>query len=106
MVPRTHDQEILFLCIVAFEQLIDFDRTVEIFLVPPSGHVERRHCHAIEPRCKRLPLPESVIVGMVYEVAPGWDLPLKILRVDVRERSEIQIPLVSIVTIYQGRNIG
>src|SRR5690606_41026304 len=64
VVPRPDDKEIHILRIVLLEQFVYFDRAIEIFLIPPTGDVERRHSYFIKPRSERLPFPECVIIGM------------------------------------------
>ncbi len=98
MVPRTDDEEVLVRRVVPLEQFVDLDRTVKIFLVPPAGHVQRRHRHAFQPRREGLPLPESIVIGMIDEVVPGWEPVVEILPVDIRQRPELEIPLVSVAS--------
>ena len=89
-----------------FEQFIDFHRPIKVFLIPPTRDIERRHRNAIEPRGEALSFPKCVIVGMIDEVVPGRKLVVEILRVRVRKRAQIQVPLVSIKTIDDRRHIG
>src|SRR5439155_8919672 len=71
MIPRADHEEILLARIVLLQQLVDLERTVEILLIPPARDVERRHRDAVQPRRKRLPLPEGVVVRMAHEIIPG-----------------------------------
>src|SRR5579883_2559609 len=58
VIPGADDQKILMRGIVFFEQLIDLEGAVEIFLIPPAGDVQRRHGDAIQPWREALALPE------------------------------------------------
>ena len=72
MIPWPGDEIIHVVVICLLENLIGFDRAIEIFLVPPTGDDEirdlrlRRHDRRRDPRT-----PEDVIVRMLHEVAPG-----------------------------------
>jgi serine/threonine protein kinase len=68
-------------------------------LVPPAGHVERRHGGRLRVLDDRLPLPERVVIRMRDVVVPRRDLPLEIARVDVRQRSEGEVPVVRVVAV-------
>src|SRR5688572_2693800 len=86
VVPRTDDEEVLFRRVVTFEQFVDLDWTVEVFLVPPTSDVQRRHRNSSEPRLEALPLPERVVVRMVDEVVPARQTAFEILRASIRQR--------------------
>src|ERR1043165_6204981 len=88
VVPWSSDEKFLFRYVVTFEQLVDPDWTIEVFLVPPTRDVQRRHGDAIEPRRECLAFPERGVIGFVDEGGPGWDLALEILLIRVRERTE------------------
>src|SRR5688572_12329200 len=105
MVPWANHEKVLLRLIMSFQQLVDFDWAVKVFLVPPAGNIQRRHSHAVQPRRESLTLPEIVIVRTVGEVAPAWELAVKVLRFNVRERAEFQIPLVGIKRVDDLRNI-
>src|SRR6202007_2209007 len=79
MVPRADDEEVLICRIVPFEQFINLERPVEILLVPPARHIQRRHRYTVQPRREALPLPERIVVGMVHEVVPGGEPIVKVL---------------------------
>ena len=74
MIPRADYKKVLLRRVVPLEQLIDLDRAIKIFLVPPTRYIQRRHAHAVQPGCERLPLPERVIVRVIYKVAPCRNL--------------------------------
>ncbi len=103
VIPRSDDEKVLVLRVVLLEQLVDLDRPVEIFLIPPAGDVERRHRDAVQPRRERLPLPERVVVGMTDEVVPGRQRLAEIAAIGVRQRAELEIPVVGVVAIDQRR---
>src|SRR6185295_11121013 len=62
--PRSDDEIVLFRAVVLLERVVDPDRSVEIFLVPPAGDAERRHLHRADLRDHRLALPEFVVIGV------------------------------------------
>src|SRR6185369_11493106 len=64
VVPWTDHQEVLFRSIVALEQLVDLDRAVEVFLIPPPGNVQNGHRHAGQPGSECLTFPERIVVGL------------------------------------------
>ena len=86
VIPRPHRQIVVVLRIVLLEQLIHLHRTKEIFLVPPSRHVQvgHREHQILEVRRKRLLLPEFVIVRMRHEVIPCRQGPMKIQFIRIR----------------------
>ena len=85
--------------IVLLERIVDANRTVEVFLIPPAGDAERRHLHVVNRGDQRLPLPELVVIRMKDEIVPGRNLFVKILRVRVGKRTERQVPVERVVAI-------
>src|SRR5215813_4652168 len=83
MIPGADDQEVLVGRIMLLEQLIDFQRTIKVFLIPPSRDVERRDGYLVQPGCECLALPERIIVRMIDEVVPSREFIVKILCVSV-----------------------
>ena len=61
MPPRPDHEEVPRVAIALLELVVDEQRAVEVLLVPPAGHVERRHGHARQVPAHRLPLPEGVV---------------------------------------------
>ena len=106
VIPGSDDEKVLLLRVVFLEQLVDLDRPVEIFLIPPAGDVERRHRDAVQPRRKRLPFPERVVVGMADEIVPGRQRLAEVPAIGVRQRAELEIPVVGVVAIDQRRGRG
>ena len=99
VVPWANHQVIHTPGIVGLEQVVDLHRSVEILLVPPTGHVERRHGDARQIRRGRLLLPKPIVVRVCDVVVPGGDLAVEVPCIDVGERPEIEIPLVGVVAI-------
>src|SRR6185503_1512365 len=97
--PRADHQVVQFRGVVLLERAVDPDRAVEVFLVPPAGDAQRRHLYRSDLWNHRLPLPELVVVGMGDEVVPRRDLAVEVVRVDVGQRSEAQIPAEGVVGI-------
>src|SRR5689334_10557613 len=105
MIPWTNHEEVLFRSVVTLEQLVDLDWTVEVFLIPPAGHVQDRHRDLVQPRRKRLAFPKHIVVRLSNEVGPCRQLALKILCVRIRERAEFQVPVVRIEVIDNRVNV-
>ena len=103
VVPRPDYEGVHVRRVVPLEQLVDRERSVEVLLVPPSGHVERRNRDACQIRSGRLTLPEAVVVGMRHEVVPARNGPVQMLGIDVRQGPERQIPLVRVVAVELER---
>ena len=70
VVPWTGNDEVQMTAVVGFEQLVDFLRPVEVFLVPPAGDVQVGHGGLPQVLCEGLFVPELVSIGMLYEVVP------------------------------------
>ena len=85
--------------VVFFEGVVDPDGAVEIFLIPPSRHIERRHLHLVDVRNHRLALPELVVIRMRDKIVPRRNLSVKIPRVDAAERTEREVPAERVVAI-------
>ncbi len=81
------------------EQLVDLERAVEILLIEPARHVQRRHGHLVQVRRERLLLPKSIIVRMGDEVVPRRHLALKVFRVDVGQGPELEVPLEGVMPV-------
>src|SRR4051812_15903826 len=85
--------------VVLLERIVNRNRSVEIFLVPESSNAERRHGRVGQVFHNCLTLPELIPVGMREVVVPRRYFAVQILRVDVGERTEREIPVVRVVTI-------
>jgi hypothetical protein len=96
MIPWSYDKKVLVQLVVTFKEFINFEGSVKVFLVPPTRDIQCRHGNFIEPWFESLSFPERVIVRMIYEVVPRWQLIVKVFPVCVREWAELEIPLVSI----------
>src|SRR6185437_649119 len=103
VIPRTNHEKILFRTVVTFEQLVDLERPVKILLVPPTGNVQDRHGHAVEPWRKSLALPKRAVVRLAYKVVPRRQLAFEILRVRIREGTKVQIPVIRVEPIDHSR---
>src|SRR5688500_1791970 len=92
VVPRSDDEEVEIRRVTLLELPVDLDGTVEVFLVPPAGDVERGDAWPIDLRRHGLALPEGIPVRVCDEVVPRRDLSLEVFRIDVGERAELEVP--------------
>src|SRR5215831_17615735 len=99
MVPGTGHQMVHVVRVGLLQNLIRFDGSVEIFLIPPARDVHDGYGDLLELIDQRLLLPKLVVVRVGDEVIPGRYFAVKVFRVGVRKRSEPQVPLISIVSI-------
>src|SRR5262249_56897642 len=99
MIPGTCDQVIQVICVVLFQNLIGLDRTVKVFLIPPSRDMHDRNRRLFELTNQRLLLPELIVIRMGHEVVPCRQLFVKVLFIRIRKRAESQIPLVGVVAV-------
>ncbi len=95
--PRTRHHEIRVLRIVLFRVTENLPRAPRIFLIPESRDVQIRHGRGVKLVDPRFFLPEFVVVRMIDARIPVRNRAVQIFRVDVRERAEIEIPLVGVV---------
>src|SRR4029453_13769790 len=58
MVPGTHDQIVVMRSIEPLERVVDPNRSVEVFLIPPSSDTQRGHRRLPDRRNHRLTFPE------------------------------------------------
>ena len=97
MVPGPHDQEVLVLLVVPFEELVNPERSAKVLLVVPTADKE---CwdgeRSFQIGRNGLPPPEFIVVGMRNKVVPAWPRAVEILRVGIRERAQPQIPIVRV----------
>src|ERR1051326_1591919 len=88
VIPRPGDEKVQALGISLLLHLISLDRAVEIFLIPPSGHVERRHGDVSQVEMHRTLLPILIEARVRDETLPRWVLPFRQLVGDVGEGPE------------------
>src|SRR5260370_27540459 len=79
---------------------------LKILRVPPAGDIQVRNLGRTDVAKKGLLLPELVVVGMVDEIVPGRYLVVEILLVDVRQHTEIQVPLVRVGAVEFKVRVG
>ena len=100
MPPRPDDNRVFAPRVMLLELAVDRQRSIKIFLIPPTADTQRRHRHAFEIRLHRLLLPERIVVRMLGEIGPRWKcLVLQIARLHVRERAQREIPVVRVVLV-------
>src|SRR5262249_21292700 len=99
LIPRTWHKKIQMRRIVLLQRLVDSERAVEIFLIPPAGYIQRRDSDRGRLARERLTHPEVVVVRMRYKIIPRRNLSVKILLIHVGKRADVQVPLVRVVAI-------
>ena len=52
----------------------------------------------LEVRRDRVLLPK-IVIGMLDEIVPGWELLVEVARLGVRERSQRQVPTNGVVPV-------
>src|SRR5687768_234780 len=65
MIPGAYDQIIQALDILLFQFLIDFQRAIKVFLIPPTRDVQGRHIHLRQILRGGLLLPEGIVIRMI-----------------------------------------
>src|SRR5437868_12360881 len=60
VIPRTNNQVVQVLRVVLLEQLVDTNRPVKVFLIPPASDVQRRYGDPIHIWRHCLTLPECI----------------------------------------------
>src|ERR1041385_4727309 len=105
VVPRTGDHEVRVLRVVLLGVAEDLPRSPGIFLVPEARDVQVRHRRRVQLADPRLLLPEVVVVRMSDDVIPIRNRAVEVPGVDVRERTEGQVPRVSVVR-FEREEIG
>ncbi len=106
MVPGPDDDEVLVPSVFLLEDAIRRERSVEIFLIPPSSHVKCWHRRCVEARSKGLSLPEFIVVWMPDKIIPRRDRILEMERIHVGERSEPQEPIIDVVSAEREEGVG
>ena len=106
VVPRADHKVVQVIGVVPFKQLINFQRPVEILLVPPAAHIQIRHLGRADVWLERLFPPELVIVGMADEVVPGGQLAMEVAFIHVGERAQIQVPPIGVRAVELEIGIG
>src|SRR5262249_27788626 len=84
MIPRAGNEVVQMLAIILLQQLIDLLWTIEVFLVPPAGHIQVRHGRFTQKTSKCLWLSKLIPLRMVNKIVPGRELAVKIFRIGVR----------------------
>ena len=103
VIPRAGDQGVQSVAVVLLERLVDPERAGEVLLVPPADHVERRYAGPAHARGQRPLAPVTIVVGVLNEVVPPGHLALEMAGVDVRQRPEVEKPLVEIAAAVVER---
>src|SRR5262249_58287157 len=93
MVPRANHQKVVILLVGFFEPAVGHDRTKEVFLVPPAGHVQVRNGWLMQGVCYSMALPEIVVTAVANKIVPSRNFPMEIFFVGVRKCAYLQIPL-------------
>src|SRR5215207_3208377 len=70
MIPRPHDKVNLIVTVGLFERFVERQRSVKIFLVPPSSDDQRRHAGVRYIKVSRARLPICVPRRMLEKRLP------------------------------------
>ena len=100
------DDEVRVVGVVLLGLVEDRPRTPRVFLIPETGDVQVRDRRTLDLRVPRLALVECVVVRVLDRLVPGRNRIVEVLRVDVREWTEPQIPLVGVVGAEVEMGIG
>ncbi len=105
VVPGADDEIVDPLGVVLLQRVVDRQRTVEIFLVPPAGHRKRRYGHRLAGKHgAHLPAaPVFVEVRVGGKVGPGRTLLVKVLGVNVGKTAQPEEPFEGIGPIEAKR---
>ena len=104
--PRTRDDEVEVIRVAQLRPAVDFPRAPRIFLIPETGHVQVRDERAVHLIHPCLVLPELVVVGVLDDGVPVRDRAVEVLGVDVRERTEIEVPRIGVVGLEVEVGVG
>ena len=99
VIPWAGDHQVRVLGIVLGRLAVDLPRAPRIFLIPEAGDVEVGHRGARDLRVPRLALVVRIVVRMRDDGVPRGNLSVQVLRVDVRHRAELQVPVVGVVDV-------
>ena len=97
VIPRAGNHKVRVLRIVLFSVAENLPRSPRVFLIPESCDIQIGDGRRMKLADPGFFFPEVIVVGMLDTRIPVRDRAVQIFRVDVRERTEIEIPLVSIV---------
>src|SRR5579872_7192840 len=95
--PRSGDDEIGMLRVVFFGVAKNLPGSPRVFLIPESGDVQIRYGRRMQLANPCFLLPKIIVIWMVDAGIPVRNGAMQIFRIDVGERSQIEIPLVRIV---------
>ena len=95
--PWAGHDEVRALRIILFRMVKDLPRAPGILLIPESSDVQVRDGRGMELIHPCFFLPEFVVVRVIDGRVPVRNRAVKIFRVDVGERAEIEIPLVGVI---------
>ena len=99
MKPRPGHHQVRVIGIALAGLTKDLPRSPRIFLVPESGDIEQWNRRPLDLCVPRLALVERIVVRMGDDRVPRRNGIMEVFRVDVRQRTELQIPLVRVVRI-------
>ncbi len=97
VIPGTGNDEIRVLRIVLLGMTKNLPRSPGIFLIPESRDVQVGYGRGVELADPRFFLPEGVVIGMLDAGIPVRNRAVQIFRIDICKRTQVEIPLVSIV---------
>ena len=96
MIPGAKHNEVLILLIMLLQRGVGRQGTVEIFLVPPAAHHQRRHVSLRQVALRGACFPVVVIIWMRHKSIPGRQLALELVG-DLGKGTQLEIPIVGIL---------
>src|ERR1041385_1374687 len=87
VIPRAGNQIVQVTRVSLLQDFISFYGPIKVFLIPPSRNMHCRYCDFPELINQSLLLPELIVIRVVNEVIPGWQLAVKEFRICVRKRA-------------------
>ena len=97
--PRAGDDDVVAVRIALLGPAINLPRTPRILLIPEAGDVQVRNEGALDLIDPGFFLPERIVVWVLDNRIPVRDRTVQVLRVDVRQRPERQVPGISVVRL-------
>src|ERR1700722_4456303 len=103
MRPGARDHEIIAMRAALIRLAKDLPRPPRVFLIPEPGNVQYRNFRTPKLASPGVFFPIRIVIRMTDNIVPERQRAVQILRIDVREGAETQIPTIGIVEIELER---